>query len=167
MLIILISLVLLAISGLGWFIAEKRYKCYEDLQYKYQQKQYQYPPCTPGCREAEENEERCRIKRNHWGAWSVGLFICFVIGVTAVFICCLVMLNHCTVEADKVRFEETYAALQDAETGVFPHDCSISEMRVEYNKKIRNHRRWNDNIWINWFIPDFYDGLPLFHSPNT
>ena len=167
MLIILISFAFLIIGGLGWFIAERKHNYWEELQRKYREKGYRYSHSSPERKGLEESEERCRVTRNRWGAASVFLFGAFIIGICAVLICCLIMINQCTVAADKVELEETYAALSDAETGAFPHDCSISQMRVDYNEKIRNHRRWNDSIWIGWFIPDFYEDMPLFHSPAT
>ena len=165
MIIILISLAFLIIGGLGWLIAERRRNYWEELQRKYREKGYKYGHSTPERKVFEESEERCRVIRNRWSTASLCFFSAFIIGIMTALICCLVMVKQPMAIAEKVELEETYAALCDAETGTFPHDCSISQMRVAYNEKIRNNRRWNDSLWIGWFIPDFYEDMPLFHSP--
>ena len=165
MLIILISFAFLIIGGLGWFIAERKHKHWEELQRKYREKGYRYSHSSPERKELEENEERCRVNRNRWGTASMWLFGAFIVGIIAVLICCLIMMTQCLATAERVELEETYIALhQDI---VMTHDgnppsCDALTKQIEYNTKIRNGRRYNNNPWINWFVPNYYDELPLF-----
>lgn len=168
MIIILISFAFLIIGGLGWLIAERRHKYWEELQRKYREAGYKYSHSSPERKGLEESEERCRVTRNRWGRASAILFGAFIIGIAAVFICCLVMMNQCMATAERVELEETYIALhQNRVIGIEhnePASCDALTKQIEYNTAIRNGRRYNSNPWISWFVPDFYDELPLFSS---
>lgn len=166
MLIILISFAFLIIGGLGWFIATRKHNYWEELQRKYREKGYQYSHSAPERKGLEESEERCRVTRNRWGTASLCFFSAFIIGICAVLICCLAMMNQCFATADRVELEETYIALhQNFATSMEhnePTSCDALTKQIEYNTAVRNGRRYNSNPWISWFMPNFYEELPLF-----
>ena len=165
MLIILISFAFLIIGGFGWLIAERKRKYWEELQRRYREEEYKYNHSAPERKGLEENKERCRVNRNHWGAAAMGLFCAFIVGILAVVLCCLIMLNQCLATAERVKLEETYIALhQDFAISYDgnPPSCDALTKQIEYNTKIRNGRRHNNNPWINWFVPNYYDEFPLF-----
>ena len=165
--LILIFVIIFSASLIGYLVCNQRYKHYDAIANKQHNIQFAYSCNAPEYKEAEAKEKAARSKMNRLSHWDIPLFAVMVCGIVALLVCCLVMINQCTALQDRIDLEETYAALCEAEMGVMPHDCSISEMRVKYNTTIRNNQRWNDSIWIGWFIPDFYDEMPLFHSPAT
>ena len=92
-----------------------------------------------------------------------------VVGL-ALFLCGVILIhNHSTANAVRVELEETYYALHRNE--LLMHDGNsydpATAERIKYNATIRNNRRYNDNIWISWFIPDFYDEIPLFPAGGS
>ena len=54
--------------------------------------------------------------------------------------------------------------LQVLETGVYTDDINISDIQTirevqEFNKDIQMNQLYSKNVWINWFIPDYWNEI--------
>ena len=112
---------------------------------------------------AEIKKDRALKQHAFWeGIKNFAIGCVVILGLTLLICGMILIINYASAPRDRIYMEETYAALKYAETDLDATiDFTYYEEIISYNAEVRKHQRWNNGIWISWFIPDFWDELPL------
>ena len=127
-------------------------------------KQIPFGPEYHGFQEA--NNAALRRSRKWDRREDIATVVLAISGGILIICLLLIIITHSLAPMEQVHYEETYAALVAAEEGVMPHDFSVSSAMIEYNAHVRNAQRRNANPWLDWFVPDFYNDLPIYTPPS-
>lgn len=95
--------------------------------------------------------------------------ICLTIyAVSAILILCLIILILTTASSknrDLIKDTQTYEYLisLDEEDLFYPY---IQDKMTEWNKYITMHQSAQHNLWINWYVHDYYDSFTTISIPE-
>lgn len=162
MLLILLFVIIFAASIAGFFCARRRHnKAHDD--YDKARKIW----CDSFDRDEIEwsakNKDAAFTRMNHWETCQNIFCGAFIITLMALIVCIMILFCvHGTALTDEIEMKQTYNAIIVAEDAVDQHDASVLELIVDYNCTVERNQRRNASPWLNWFIPDFYDDLPLY-----
>ena len=102
----------------------------------------------------------------HKNSLSVIGFIFTLLGISGTSICVLfILLANCRPMKLSTRTElqekyNTYISQIYSNNGS-KNIVMLSSEIAEYNATIKTNRELQNDIWVGWFIPDFYDDMPI------